>query len=78
MKRKPKMKNKTSTPKRGRGRPRKIKPDKIVWKLPEGIRFVSRRADHPQAFTHRWLAYKNNQVVGYYRTIKEAEDALNK
>tara|TARA_R110002110_G_scaffold10098_5_gene49498 strand:+ start:268 stop:486 length:219 start_codon:yes stop_codon:yes gene_type:complete len=72
------MKNKPSIPKRGRGRPRKIKPDKIVWKLPEGIRFVSRRADHPQAFTHRWLAYKNNQVVGYYRTIKEAEDALNK
>ena len=71
-------KNKPTTVKRGRGRPRKPKPDKIVWKLPEGIRFVSRRPDHPHAFTHRWLAYKNNQVVGYYRTIKEAEDALNK
>jgi hypothetical protein len=24
------------------------------------------------------VAYKNNQVVGYYKTSKEAENALNK
>ena len=71
-------KNKSTPVKRGRGRPRKIKPDKIVWKLPEGIRFVSRRPDHPHAFTHRWLVYKNKQVLGFYRTLKEAEAALNK
>ena len=71
-------KNKSTPVKRGRGRPRKPKPDKIVWNLPEGIRFVSRRADHPQAFTHRWIAYADKQVIGYYRTPEEAIAAIKK
>ena len=64
--------------KRGRGRPRKVRPSKTIWKLPEGVRFVARNRNHSQALTHRWVAYKNNQVVGYYKTPKEAKDALNK
>ena len=64
--------------KRGRGRPRKPRPSKIIWNLPEGVRFVARNRNHSQALTHRWVAYKNNQVVGYYKTSKEAENALKK
>ena len=76
MKRLKKTKKNNQTPKRGRGRPRKPKPSKIVWELPEGVRLVARRGDHPQALTHRWLAYAHKQVIGYYRTPEEATRAL--
>ena len=73
-----KKRNNKKIVKRGRGRPRKPKPTKILWKLPEGVHLVSRRADHPQAFTHRWIAYADKQVIGYYRTPEEAIAAIKK
>ena len=65
--------------KRGRGRPRK-KPQplssKIAWDLPKGVRFVIRSRNAPQALTHRWIAHKDNQVIGYYKTSGEAIQAF--
>ena len=73
-----KKRNNKKIVKRGRGRPRKPKPTKILWKLPEGVHLVSRRLDHHQALTHRWIAYADKQVIGYYRTPEEAIAAIKK
>ena len=60
---------------RKRGRPRKIRPSKIIWKLPEGVRMVARKVSNPQALTHRWLAVSERDVIGYYKTPEEAHKA---
>jgi len=65
-------------PKRKRGRPRKIKEKSTKWELPEGIHFVARAASHPQSQSHRWMAFVNNRVIGYYRSQNEAIAAREK
>ncbi len=61
---------------RKRGRPRKERPLKIKWKLPEGVRLVALKTDHPNSKTHRWLAFKNGEVIGYFQTPEAAQKAL--
>ena len=73
-------KKKTTTEpegKKGRGRPRKPRPSKIIWNLPEGVRFVARNRNHSQALTHRWIAFKNGRVLGYFKTPNEANKAVS-
>jgi len=67
------MKKKTTTDpevKRGRGRPRKPRPSKIIWNLPEGVRFVARNRNQSQALTHRWIAFKKRSSVGIFQNPK--------
>ena len=59
-----------------RGRPRKARPKKIIWELPEGVRFVVRSPKVPQANTHRWIAVVDNEVAGYYKTIQDAAEEI--
>jgi hypothetical protein len=65
-------------PKRKRGRPRKIKEKSAKWELPEGIHFVARSSNHPQSQSHRWMAFINKRVIGYYRSQNEAIAAREK
>jgi hypothetical protein len=64
--------------KRKRGRPRKIKEKSTKWELPEGIHFVARASSHPQSRSHRWMAFIDNRVLGYYRSQNEAIEAREK
>lgn len=59
-----------------RGRPRKPRPKSIVWKLPEGVKYVARAPNDPQANTHRWLAFAQDRVIGYYKSPPEAGKAV--
>lgn len=53
--------------------------DRITsWELPEGIFFVARASNHPKSQTHRWMAFVDNRVIGYFRTQDEAIEARNK
>jgi len=62
--------------KRKRGRPRKPRPKKIIWELPEGVRRVARPHREPQSQTHLWLAFGDSRVIGYYKTPDEAAKAV--
>ena len=59
-----------------RGRPRKPRPKSIVWELPEGVKYVVLAPKHPQANTHRWLAFAEERVIGYYKSPVEAAKAV--
>jgi len=59
-----------------RGRPRKPRPKFIVWDLPKGVKYVIRKQSHPQANTHRWLAFADDRVIGYYKSSTEARKAV--
>ena len=59
-----------------RGRPRNPRPKSIVWNLPQGVKYVARRTGHPQANTHRWLAFAEDRVIGYYKSPTEAGKAV--
>jgi len=62
--------------KRGRGRPRKPRPSKIIWTPPDGVRYIALRSSHPQANTHRWIAFKDGLVLGYFKTPDAASLAV--
>ena len=59
-----------------RGRPRKSRPKKIIWKLPEGVKHVALASKHPQSKTHRWLAFAQDRVIGYYKSCAAAAKAV--
>ena len=66
----------TKNKKRGRGRPRKPRPSKIIWIPPDGVRHIALRSSHPQANTHRWIAFKNGEVLGYFKTPEDASKVV--
>ena len=59
-----------------RGRPRKPRPSKIVCTLPAGVRQVALSPRHPKYPNHRWVAFKDHQVVGYFTSLAGATKAL--
>jgi hypothetical protein len=62
-------------PKRKRGRPKKPKEKPQSWPQYEGVSYVVRKHDHPQANTHKWVAVIDNRAIGYYKTPHEANEA---
>jgi len=69
-------KNKSKTLPKKRGRPRKEKPSKIEWIAHPGVSFVQRKQG-PRSDSHRWVAVLGNEVIGYYKTSHDAEQAYN-
>jgi hypothetical protein len=59
-----------------RGRPKKPRPKKIIWELPEGVRLVALSTKHPLFKTHRWIGLVENTLIGYYKTWKAAQAAI--
>jgi hypothetical protein len=70
------MAKKKMSKKRGRGRPRKPRPSKIIWTPPDGVRHIALRSSHSQANTHRWIAFKNGEVLGYFKTPEDASKVV--
>ncbi len=69
-------KNKPKTSPKKRGRPRKEKPAKIEWSAHPGVSFVQRKRGQ-NSDSHRWVAVLGNEVIGYYKTSQDAEQAYN-
>ena len=69
-KNKPK-KGKIEPIKKKRGRPKKMPQLRKILPIYQGVSFV-KRAKAAQSETHRWVAYIGNQVIGFFKTQKDA------